>query len=646
MGKPYAEELASLRDTYEWATSCEISGLRKAIETACARSLIVVGSGGSLTTAHILSGLHMRHAGRLSSVMTPLEISSNHIGPATGIWLLTAGGGNVDVLNAFEVLVNQEPAQLAILCASLGSSLESVSREHPFVDFFGFDSPAGKDGFLATNTLFASSILLTRAYRERFHPKDSLLTAADSYLHELFKDDDAWKRLRLEVLPLLKRETIIVLYGPQSKAGAIDLESKFSEAALGHVQIADFRNFGHGRHHWLAKHHENTSVLALISSADKELADKTIEQLPRDIPRVQIKIAGGADTVALSSLLVAFHVAGWAGEICGIDPGKPGVPSFGENLYNLKLDKALVHDSLSARNAKEQTIIQRKTGGTRNFHQLQNTWELWRSALHEFEAELSSAVFSAVVLDYDGTIVETKLRFNPPQRTIVLELIRLLEHGITLGIATGRGRSVRKELQACLPEGHWGQVLVGYYNGAEIGCLSDNNLPNNQPIVCGSLVHALDSLEKHPELQKITDVTVRPYQITLELKHPAHENFLWETVNQVLIEAGVSGTTLLRSSHSVDVLAPGVSKVKVVEAVKEIICDETEILKIGDRGRWPGNDNSLLNEPFSLSVDECSPSVNTCWNLGRSGQRGANITLEYLRGLEFVEGKKKVALNL
>src|SRR5260370_29648479 len=51
--------------------------------------------------------------------------------------------------------------------------------------------------------------------------------------------------------PLHGRQHFIVLHSPSLDAAAWDLESKFSEAALGSIQVADYRNFAHGRHHWI-----------------------------------------------------------------------------------------------------------------------------------------------------------------------------------------------------------------------------------------------------------------------------------------------------------------------------------------------------------------------------------------------------------
>src|SRR5476651_652935 len=61
-------------------------------------------------------------------------------------------------------------------------------------------------------------------------------------------------------------QTIVVLHGPSTLPAAVDVESKFTEAALGSVQVADFRHFAHGRHHWIAKRGRESAVLAITSN--------------------------------------------------------------------------------------------------------------------------------------------------------------------------------------------------------------------------------------------------------------------------------------------------------------------------------------------------------------------------------------------
>src|SRR5262249_53339365 len=92
----------------------------------------------------------------------------------------------------------------------------------------------------------------------------------------------------------------------------------------------------------------------------------------------------------------------------------------------------------------------------------------------------------------------------------------------------------------------------------------------------------------------------------------------------------------VESSHSLDVLAPGVSKQLVVEACKSAAAmrgNPVDALCIGDRGRWPGNDYVLLSNPYSLSVDTVSPDPDTCWNIAPAGCRGVQATLAYLRAI-------------
>src|SRR5579883_764432 len=57
-------------------------------------------------------------------------------------------------------------------------------------------------------------------------------------------------------------------------------------------------------------------------------------------------------------------------------------------------------------------------------------------------------------------------------------LTRLLSAGLRIGIATGRGESVRDDLRKVIPPALWSRILVGYRNGAEIAPLNDDSFPS------------------------------------------------------------------------------------------------------------------------------------------------------------------------
>src|SRR6185295_15542159 len=86
----------------------------------------------------------------------------------------------------------------------------------------------------------------------------------------------------------------------------------------------------------------------------------------------------------------------------------------------------------------------------------------------------------AIVFDYDGTLVSLNGRFKPATQPVADMLDSLLSQGIVVGVATGRGRSVRKDLRQVISQNFWSETIIGYHNGAEIGSLDDDRLPNRE----------------------------------------------------------------------------------------------------------------------------------------------------------------------
>ena len=631
MARPYAEEMALLAETFDWAATVDVELLCQAVRTAGVSPLHIVGSGGSLTGAHAMAGLHQRHTGRLAAVATPLEAMDEPLDPDTATWLLSAGGGNADILAAAKASILREPRQVGVLCGRKASLLAELCRRHPFVDLLLYQPPAGKDGFLATNSLLGFTALLTRAYATAFGA-DADWRDVISRLTPLLPDAaatlEAWEAA---TKPLWTRSTTLVLHGPSTRIGAIDIESKFTEAALGQVQIADYRNFAHGRHHWLAKRRETSAVLAFVTGADRALAERTLDLIPADVPRARLAFDGGPGAVALAALLAALRITGWAGRAKGIDPGRPGVPEFGRRIYNLRPRRPRRVAGEPRLAPREAAAIARKTGVALERLATLSDLDRWRDALDVFLARLRAAGFAGIVLDYDGTIVDVRHRSEPAAPEVISELTRLAETGVRVGIATGRGKSVRRALQQRLPRTLWPLFTVGYYNGAEIALLEDDSVPDGSANVCETLQPLADALRRQPELERRACQEDRAFQITLRTSVMPVSR-LWALVRQVVHATGPLDVTITCSSHSVDVVTADVSKLNVVRRLRESV-GGGPLLIVGDRGRWPGNDHELLAEPFALGVDEISADPTTCWHLGEPGQRGPTVTLEYLSAL-------------
>ena len=129
--------------------------------------IVCVGSGGSLTTAHFAAALHQEFAGQVSRAATPLDAVAMPLDwKAAAALIFTAGGGNPDAVGCFRHLVRREVGCLGVVCCRAGGPILAEAAGHPAVDQFLIAPPSGKDGFLATNTLLASVVVLTRAFAE------------------------------------------------------------------------------------------------------------------------------------------------------------------------------------------------------------------------------------------------------------------------------------------------------------------------------------------------------------------------------------------------------------------------------------------------------------------------------------------------
>jgi hypothetical protein len=122
---------------------------------------------------------------------------------------------------------------------------------------------------------------------------------------------------------------------------------------------------------------------------------------------------------------------------------------------------------------------------------------------------------------------------------------------------------------------------------------------------------------------------------------------MWFVVVDALRQAGVDISNVVRSRHSVDILAPGVSKSNLItNIIQTHKIDPYEILTMGDQGAWPGNDSSLLDHKFSLSVATPSRKIDRGWKFAPAHKRDVDATLWYLDSVKLIdEGRYRLDLD-
>ncbi|MBD5214335.1 MAG: haloacid dehalogenase-like hydrolase [Bacteroidales bacterium] len=632
MGKPFKDELKKLSETIRWAEKQDVLRLERFLFVENKQMpLVCIGSGGSLSACHYAVQLYQQYNGVLAQAMTPLQLmySGHNVIRSSKLLFLSASGKNKDILNAIKYGIRYNETSMMCLTFHKNNPTEKLLEQYPKVQRWCEDIPSEKDGFLATNSLVATFTLLCKT------TVGFTFNIPSSFSQEI--------KPKTETLKLNDIQNFIVLYGAAGEPVAWDIESKLTEAALGSALLSDYRNFGHGRHHWFAKCKENSCIIALISPIEKELATKTINGMPSDVPIIYIETDLEMPYATIDMLLQSFRFVNDLGDIRGIDPGRPGVPSYGRLLYNLNYYK-LTNRILP----KEKIIdvaVRRKLGSSVEKNVL--LWEYYSNACKRFVNRLNRGNYNTIAFDYDGTL-------SPKDRTsrytdrlcdeIKDALLRFLERGVEIRVATGRGKSVANLLKNSIDKRYWPQIKVGYYNGACLLTLGEEekleewkNKPFDQ-----ELKNLEDELKQRLPTQYVRyRFEERSWQLSIggEMT-PEEAQIVYETCREIIWDKLLKNIRVWRSSHSLDIVVyREVSKLHVIEDVQHTLC-------IGDYGCIDGNDYELLNSWASLSVDKVSKNVDCCWNIAPSGVNGLDATLYYLSRISINNGVIKCKFNL
>ena len=624
MGKPFNSELEKLHDTIRWSEEQDVSILSEFLFVENRQTpLVCVGSGGSLSACHYAAQLYQQRNGVLAEAMTPLQLmySGREIIRNSKLLFLSASGKNKDILNAIKCGIKYNETGMMSLTLRKNNPSEELLASHSKVLRWCQDIPSEKDGFLATNSLVATFTLLCKA-------AEGSEFQVPSFKYQGLKPE-TWN------LELSSIQNFLVLYGAAGEPVAWDIESKLTEAALGSALLSDYRNFGHGRHHWFAKRKENSCIIALISPVEKDLAIKTIKSLPADVPVISMETDLESSAASIDLLLQSFHFVNELGKARGIDPGRPGVPPFGRTLYNLNYFK--LTNSILPEEKTVNVAVRRKIGCSGMENAALKGY--YAAACKRFVQRLNRGKFTTIAFDYDGTLSakDFKSRYdNGLRNEIKNALLPMLEKGIKIVIATGRGQSVSKSFKNTFEKKYWPQIRIGYYNGAcSLTLGEEDKIEEWKKQGVDDELKELEEELKHRLPEQCIDYKFeeRCLQLSIEGKMtPAESQMVYDTCREIIWDRQLNAIRVWRSSHSMDIVVyHDVSKLRVID-------DSARTLCIGDYGTVEGNDYEFLTTSYSLSVDKVSRNADSCWNLAPSGVYGLDATLYYLSRLTVNDG--------
>lgn len=618
----FSRKLDDIPTTVDAALAADASQLGAALGQGLARVCHAVGSGGSAIAAQFLATCRDGLGGAPTLVRTPLQFVLDHTSLVNqDVWLFSAGGTNADILGALRAAVNRGAGTIHIVTVDPEAPLAAAARATAKATVHVTLTSGTSDGFLATHSLVAALTQLLRAADGcTHHPRGG--TLVEEWRAEVSRRLSAENRSRSrELVPNIKSsDTLFILEDPRLDAAALLLETCAWEAALCAVQRTDFRNFAHGRHVWLNHRGDDTFLLALVGFDTAEVWFDLERHLPTTIRRATVNYGGCGRFEAACAVLDGLVLIEVLGHSTGVDPGRPGAGRFAEHLYEAT--------SLSTLSDQLNWPVRQKRSALNRADRPDGRETDLCERQAAFLDRLGAAHIRGVVLDYDGTLVELEDREAPLSDALAAEIRRLLDEGLVLAVATGRGGSAGAQLREVVPEHHRPSFWMSYYNGAVTLPLTDV-LEEAERVADPRLDPVRDWLSRTPYLE----ARVRDSHVQLGLEAvdiPDLERF-----ERDFDALNVGGQLrLTRSAQTVDICPADACKSTIVRNLaRQRGVDVGDILCLGDSGGDGGNDFSLLGLPSGVSVGQVCDRPDTSWTLFTADVRGPAAVLRILSAL-------------
>lgn len=617
----FSAKLDTLPDTIARAASAgsSIEALGAVIRAGLDRPAHFVGSGGSQIVCAFAARCRNSLGGATNIVSSPLDFVLDDTPLVdSDVWLFSAGAANADIIAARQACAARGARGVHLLTISRGTALARTDLTSVHVG----EVVDPKDGFLATHSL-ASLVTLWLGASD-FAAMDAMSARRTI---ELFIARST-ALLGAQVREALAREfatfgdfsTLIVLSDPRLRAAGVLLDTSLWEAGLCAVQHTDIRNFAHGRHVWLHKHGQKTALVLLSSADTSAMCANMLDGVPPGMPWLMRDHGVGGRHEQACAIIEAGTMVEAIGTAKGIDPGKPGVADFGRALYANDGLAVLARMRSGPVRAKRQAAA--RAGSD-------DQGVDYVAAEEAYLKRVSSTAFTGIVFDYDGTLVSTEGRFDHPAPAIVKELSRLLDEGVSLAIATGRGGSAGEDLREVLEPRHHDSVLMGYYNGGYLKPLAVDirEAPPPRAPEIEAVLRWID--ERRDAFLKYA---VKDSRVQLSL---AVADILDADDFRAAVSSEFPDLYVTRSEHALDICLSSSCKTKVVAAIQASRPDGA-ILCIGDCGNVEGNDHKLLGAGIGVSVGAVCSRPDTGWQLLGPRIQGPSATVRILGALKRV----------
>jgi len=314
------------------------SGLlqRNALERYRKSPVIFVGSGGSYSAATFGEEILLKYYGLTSKALPPFHLENiRQLDSKNPICLLSYGGKNADISKgAVYRIIKSKITSCLVLCGEKKSKLIEVSRKNNWdiIELPGKE----RRGFVST----AGILAMVSSLISLLIPDEAITEVRETFDYEnlvkLMNMAEKWAAEESNKIDKTTKIHIVCLASGWGIPALTDFESKIVEGGICTIEIAEMKNFTHGRYiNTFHNSHSCQIVLILFESPDeKELTDYIKKKFQRHInsiiiARTEKEGVSGALELMIKSLYLAWHI----GRKKGKDISSPQYPPQARGLY-------------------------------------------------------------------------------------------------------------------------------------------------------------------------------------------------------------------------------------------------------------------------------------------------------------------------
>ena len=336
----FSDSLAHFNDVLTWAQNQDVDGLRSFLLSESHLPLLGISSGGASSPLHYAC-LMYGTANGIGRAITPLEfasISDNAV-KNSKVLILSNSGHGVDPEYTGRRAFTLNPGRSACITTPSSDNVLIPRAEKTGASAFIYDWPSfGCTGFVSSLSHIATFGLFYKAFTGDSDFASKLAFSPVPESNFVYRTRVAGG----EVKPLGSYKHYIVLYGGYGEPAAIDLETKFHESGIASVQLADYRNFTHGRFIFESNNFDDTCIVLLRTPREKKFSEQAIleakgihkgkstgvlpDLFPADMPVVIIDTEHDSPLASIDLLMksqVFFSAAADSAEIEPFNPSNP-----------------------------------------------------------------------------------------------------------------------------------------------------------------------------------------------------------------------------------------------------------------------------------------------------------------------------------